>query len=86
MTMKLIQNLDYTEIYEGQPQNLVPISSFNTYMNVKVNGGGSNIVDFVLKLAAPVDERALAHAEFLGDARIAPALRTKENKPLLDFF
>ena len=49
MTMKLIQNLDYTEIYEGQPQNLVPISSFNTYMNVKVNGGGSNIVDFVLK-------------------------------------
>ena len=50
MTMKLIQNLDYTEIYEGQPQNLVPISSFNTYMNVKVNGGGSNIVDFVLKL------------------------------------
>ena len=49
MTMKMIENLYYTEIHEGQPEDLKPIRSFKAYMNVKVNGGGSNIVDYVLK-------------------------------------
>ena len=38
MTMKLIENLEYTEIYEGQPEDLKPISSFKTFMNVMVEG------------------------------------------------
>jgi len=47
--LKCIQNIHYTEIYYGQLQNLKQIKNITSLLNVKVDGGGNNIVDMVIK-------------------------------------
>ena len=48
--LKCIENINYTEIYDGQLQNLKQIKNINSLLNVKVDGGGNNIVDMAIKL------------------------------------
>jgi hypothetical protein len=47
--LKCIENINYTEIYDGQLQNLKQIKNINSLLNVKVDGGGNNIVDMAIK-------------------------------------
>jgi hypothetical protein len=47
--LKCIQNINYTEIYGGQLQNLKQIKNVNELLKVKVEGGGNNIVDMAIK-------------------------------------
>ena len=47
--LKCIKNINYTEIYDGQLQNLKQIKNINSLLKVKVDGGGNNIVDLVIK-------------------------------------
>jgi hypothetical protein len=47
--LKCIENLNYTEIYDGQLQNLKKITNINSLLKVKVDGGGNNIVDMSIK-------------------------------------
>ena len=47
--LKCIENINYTEIYDGQLQNLKQIKNINSLLNVKVEGGGNNIVDMTIK-------------------------------------
>ena len=47
--LKCIENINYTEIYDGQLQNLKQIKNINSLLKVKVDGGGNNIVDMVIK-------------------------------------
>jgi hypothetical protein len=47
--LKCIENLNYTEIYDGQLQNLKKITNMNSLLKVKVDGGGNNIVDMSIK-------------------------------------
>ena len=47
--LKCIENINYTEIYDGQLQNLKQIKNINSLLKVKVEGGGNNIVDMTIK-------------------------------------
>lgn len=47
--LKCIVNINYTEIYDGQLQNLKLIKNINSLLKVKVDGGGNNIVDMTIK-------------------------------------
>ena len=47
--LKCIPDINYTEIYEGQLQNLKQIKNINSLLKVKVDGGGNNIVDMTIK-------------------------------------
>ena len=47
--LKCIENINYTEIYDGQLQNLKQIKNINSLLKVKVDGGGNNIVDMTIK-------------------------------------
>jgi site-specific DNA-methyltransferase (adenine-specific) len=47
--LKCIENINYTEIYDGQLQNLKQIKNINSLLKVKVDGGGNNIVDMAIK-------------------------------------
>lgn len=47
--LKCIENINYTEIYDGQLQNLKQIKNINSLLKVKVDGGGNNIVDMSIK-------------------------------------
>lgn len=49
ISLKCIENINYTEIYDGQLQNLKQIKNMNYLLKVKVDGGGNNIVDMVIK-------------------------------------
>jgi len=52
IVLKCIENINYTEIYDGQLQNLKQIKNINSLLKVKVDGGGNNIVDMVIKQGA----------------------------------
>lgn len=47
--LKCIENINYTEIYHGQLQNLKQIKNITSLLKVKVDGGGNNIVDMAIK-------------------------------------
>lgn len=47
--LKCIENINYTEIYDGQLQNLKKNKNINSLLKVKVDGGGNNIVDMTIK-------------------------------------
>jgi hypothetical protein len=49
IVLKCIENINYTEIFDGQLQNLKQIKNINTLLKVKVDGGGNNIVDMAIK-------------------------------------
>ena len=47
--LKCVQNLNYSEILEGQLQNLIQVKNVNSLLNIQVDGGGNNIVDLTIK-------------------------------------
>ena len=47
--LKCVQNLNYSEILEGQLQNLIPVKNVSSLLNIQVDGGGNNIVDLTIK-------------------------------------
>ena len=47
--LKCIENINYTELYDGQLQNLKQIKNINSLLKAKVDGGGNNIVDMAIK-------------------------------------
>ena len=49
ISLKCIENIHYTEIYDGQLQNLKQMKNINSLLKVKVDGGGNNIVDMAIK-------------------------------------
>ena len=49
VVMKCIDGLHYTEILDGQLQILKPLKNINNILKIKVDGGGNNIVDMVIK-------------------------------------
>jgi site-specific DNA-methyltransferase (adenine-specific) len=49
IVLKCIENINYTEIYDGQLQNLKQIKNISGLLKVKVDGGGNNIVDMAIK-------------------------------------
>jgi hypothetical protein len=44
-----VENVNYTELYDGQLQNLKKIKNINSLLKVKVEGGGNNVVDMAMK-------------------------------------
>lgn len=49
ITLKCIYGINYTELYEGQLQNLEQIIDINSILEDKIAGGGNNIVDMTIK-------------------------------------
>jgi len=49
IVLKCIENINYTDIYEGQLQSLKQIKNMNSLLKLKVDGGGNNIVDMAIK-------------------------------------
>ena len=49
IVLKCVQNLNYSEILEGQLQNLIQVKNANSLLDIQVDGGGNNIVDLTIK-------------------------------------
>lgn len=49
IVLKCIENINYTEIYDGTIENLKLLKSFNDLLKIKVDGGGNNIIDMAIK-------------------------------------
>lgn len=47
--LRCVENINYTEIYNGQLQNLKQIKNINQLLKIKIEGGGNNIVDMAIK-------------------------------------
>ena len=46
---KCVENVNYTEITQGNLQNLKQNKNINTLLKIKIAGGGNNLVDMTLK-------------------------------------
>ena len=49
ITLKCIHGINYTELYDGQLQNLKQITDINSILQVKIAGGGNNKSDMTIK-------------------------------------
>ena len=49
IAVKCVQGLNYSEILEGQLQNLIPVKNINVLLKLAIDGGGNNIVDLTIK-------------------------------------
>ena len=47
--LKCMENINYTEIYDGQLDNLKQIKNINSLLKVKIEGQGGKKVDFIIK-------------------------------------
>ena len=45
ISLKCIENINYTEIYEGQLKKIKKLTNINSLLKVKVAGGGNNCID-----------------------------------------
>ena len=89
MTMKLVEKLDYTEIYEGKADYLKAINSFKPFLKLKVNGGGDNLLDFVLKQTdtfIPFSVKYMAKYEDTDVDRIANTFNSRYPKHKVGLF
>ena len=89
MTMKLVEKLDYTEIYEGKADYLKAINSFKPFLKLKVNGGGDNLLDFVLKQSdtfIPFSVKYMAKYEDTDVDRIANTFKNRYPKHKVGLF
>ena len=50
IALKCISGINYTQIYEGQLQNLRPIKNIKKILNVNITGGGNNISDMTIRM------------------------------------
>ena len=41
--------IDYTELYDGQLQSLKQVKNIRKLLNIKIDGGGNNIIDMAIK-------------------------------------
>jgi hypothetical protein len=49
LIMTKCMGIDYTEIYDGQLQSLKQVKNIRKLLNIKIDGGGNNIVDMAIK-------------------------------------
>jgi hypothetical protein len=49
IALKCVQGLNYSEILEGQLQNLKQVKNFNILLKIPIDGGGNNIADLTIK-------------------------------------
>lgn len=49
IVLKCVQNLNYSELLEGQLQNLIQVKNINALLKLAIDGGGNNIVDLTIK-------------------------------------
>jgi hypothetical protein len=49
IALKCVQGLNYSEILEGQLQNLTQVKNINVLLKLAIDGGGNNIVDLTIK-------------------------------------
>ena len=49
LIMTKCMGVDYDEIYDGQLQSLKQVKNIRKLLNIKIDGGGNNIVDMVIK-------------------------------------
>jgi site-specific DNA-methyltransferase (adenine-specific) len=49
IVLKCVQGLNYSEILEGQLQNLTQVKNINVLLKLAIDGGGNNIVDLTIK-------------------------------------
>jgi hypothetical protein len=48
IALKCVQGLNYSEILEGQLQNLKQVKNINILLKIPIDGGGNNIVDLTI--------------------------------------
>ena len=53
--LKCIENINYTEIYDGQLQNLKQLKNINSLLKVKVDGGGNHMLS-IRKISQDISE------------------------------
>ena len=49
IALKCVQGLNYSEMLEGQLQNLTQVKNINVLLKLAIDGGGNNIVDLTIK-------------------------------------
>ena len=50
IALRCVNGLNYTQIYEGQLQNLRPIKNIKKFLKVKIEVGGNNISDTTIEM------------------------------------
>jgi hypothetical protein len=49
IVLKCVQGLNYSEILEGQLQNLIQVKNISVLLKILIDGGGDNIVDLTIR-------------------------------------
>jgi hypothetical protein len=74
--MKCVNGLHYTEICEGQLQNIKPINNVHRLLDINVQGGGNNVADFVLKQDDVVTPISIKYKEEFGETDVTKIVST----------
>jgi len=81
---KCIKGLHYTEFYEGQLQNLHKVKSIQSLLDIKVEGGGNNIVDLVLKINDTLLLFSIKHKKKYGETDVCKIDTTMTTQKITD--
>jgi hypothetical protein len=49
ISVKCVNGINYTQILDGQLDNLRELKNINNLLKIKIAGGGNNITDFTIK-------------------------------------
>jgi len=84
IVLKCIENINYTEIYDGQLQNLKQIKNINSLLKVKVDGGGNNIVDMAIKQGATLVLFTIKHKNKYSETDVSKIDNTITKQKITD--
>ena len=77
-------NINFTEICEGQLQNLKQLTNFNSLLKVKVEGGGNNIADAVIKQGTTLIPITIKYKNKYSETDVSKIDNTITNQQITD--
>lgn len=84
ITLKCVKNIDYTEIQEGQLQNLKKIKNINSLLNIKVVGAGNNPTDMTIKQGTTLIPFSFKYHATYGETDVVFLDSTISNQKITD--
>jgi site-specific DNA-methyltransferase (adenine-specific) len=83
--LKCIEHVHYTEIYDGQLQNLKQIKNINSLLKVKVDGGGNNISDMTIRQESTLVAFSFKYRNKYGETDVAKIDNTLKEANIDEF-
>ena len=82
--LKCIENINYTEIYDKQLQNLKQVKNINSLLKVKVNGAGNNIADMTIKQGTTLVSFSIKYRNKYGETDVSKIDNTITKQNITD--